>query len=104
MTSISPPSSTTSTAVPGTMLPPSASPCLHSGTHTLAILMDRRRELAARIAGLDIEICMELGDRDGARRAMREMNAQTLARQAVRSAGCFFDQAGEIDSRRATCA
>ena len=65
--------------------------------NALAILMDRRRELAARIAGLDIEICMELGDCDGARRAMREMNAQTLARQAVRSAGCFFVERGDAD-------
>ena len=67
----------------------------------LAHLIDRRRELAARLAGLDGEIAMALGDRDGARKAMKEMEAQTLARRAVRDSGCFFDQAGDIDARRA---
>lgn len=66
----------------------------------LAQLIDRRRELAARVAGVDIEIAMALGDRDSARKAMKEMQAQTLARQAMRDAGCFFDQAGEQDARR----
>lgn len=67
--------------------------------NTLAQLIDRRREAAARVAGLDVEIAMALGDRDGARKAMKEMRAQTVARQAMRDAGCFFDQAGETDRR-----
>lgn len=66
----------------------------------LALLIDRRRELAARLAGLDVEIAMALGDRDGARKAMKEMEAQTLARRAVREAGCYFVEQGEIDARR----
>ncbi len=72
-------------------------------TH-LAQLIDRRREHAAIVAGLDMEICMALGDRDGARRVMKEMYAQTTARQAVQASSCFFDQVGEIDAGRATCA
>lgn len=74
---------------------------------TLAQLIDRRREAAAIVAGLDMEIAMALGDRDGAKRALKEMNAQTAARWAMREA-CFFDQAGERDAvavqGRATCA
>jgi hypothetical protein len=49
-------------------------------------LIDKRRELAAKVAGVDVEICMALGDRDGARRAMEEQKAQTLARQGARFA------------------
>lgn len=64
----------------------------------LAQLIDRRREAAAIVAVLDVEIAMALGDRDGARKAMKEMNAQTVARQAMKEA-CFFDKAGEADRR-----
>ena len=39
-------------------------------------LIDRRRELAAQVAGLDAEIALAVGDRDGARRAAEEMKAQ----------------------------
>ena len=49
----------------------------------LAILIDQRRALAAQVVGKDMEICMALGDRDGARRALREMEIQTGARRAV---------------------
>lgn len=35
-----------------------------------------------------------MGDRDGAYRALREMNVLTLARRAVREA-CYFDVQGE---------
>lgn len=64
----------------------------------LAQLIDRRREAAAIVAGLDVEIAMALGDRDGARRHLKEMEAQTVARKAMREA-CYFDQAGETDRR-----
>jgi len=52
----------------------------------LAQLIDKRRDLAAKVAGVDVEICMALGDRDGARKAMEEMKAQTLARQGAKFA------------------
>lgn len=49
-------------------------------------LIDRRRELAAQVAGLDAEIALAVGDRDGARRAAEEMKAQTLARHGAKFA------------------
>lgn len=52
----------------------------------LVALIDKRRDLAAKVAGVDVEICMALGDRDGARKAMEEMKAQTLARQGAKFA------------------
>lgn len=52
----------------------------------LAELIDKRRELAAQVAGLDVQICMAVGDRDGARKALEEMKAQTLARQGAKFA------------------
>lgn len=52
----------------------------------LAQLIDKRRELAAQVAGLDVQICMAVGDRDGARKALEEMKAQTLARQGAKFA------------------
>ena len=64
---------------------------------TLATLIDERRALAAKVAGLDMQIALACGDRDGAQRARREMEAQALARQAVREA-CFFDKQGELDA------
>lgn len=54
----------------------------------LAELIDKRRELAAKVAGVDVEIAMVLGDRDGARKHLKEMNAQTEARKAARFAMC----------------
>ena len=63
-------------------------------------LIDERRALAAQVAGKDMEIAMALGDRDSARRALREMNAQTMARQAMREAQCFFDCQGEADAKK----
>ena len=47
-------------------------------------LIDLRRAAAARLAGLDAEIALAVGDRDAARRAVNEMNAQTEARYAAR--------------------
>lgn len=64
--------------------------------NTLAILIDERRELAAKVAGKDVEIAVALGDRDAARRALNEMRAQVGARHAVR-------EACEIDKREQTC-
>ena len=52
----------------------------------LAQLIDKRRDLAARLAGVELQICMAVGDRDGARRFLKEMNAQTEARRAARFA------------------
>ena len=52
----------------------------------LAQLIDQRRELAAQLAGVELQICMAVGDRDGARRFLKEMNAQTEARRAARFA------------------
>ena len=69
--------------------------------NNLAQLIDERRELAAKLAGKDMEIAMALGDRDAARRAMKEMNAQTLARQAAK-ASCFFVEQGDEDRERMT--
>lgn len=65
--------------------------------NTLAILIDERRELAAKVAGKDVEIAVALGDRDAARRALNEMRAQVGARHAVREA-CEMDKLGERDS------
>lgn len=63
----------------------------------IAILIDERRALAAQVAGKDVEIAMALGDRDAARRALKEMKAQVEARWAVREA-CEIDKQGEIDA------
>lgn len=52
----------------------------------LAQLIDKRRDLAAQLAGVELQICMAVGDRDGARRFLKEMNAQTEARRAARFA------------------
>ena len=52
----------------------------------LAQLIDQRRDLAAQVAGLDAEIALAVGDRDGARRAAEEMKAQTLARHGAKFA------------------
>lgn len=52
----------------------------------LAQLIDKRRKLAAQLAGVELQICMAVGDRDGARRHMEEMKAQTLARQGAKFA------------------
>lgn len=54
----------------------------------LAELIDKRRAVAAQLAGLDLEIAMAVGDREAAQRAMKEMNAQTEARKAARFAMC----------------
>ena len=52
----------------------------------LAELIDKRRELAAQLAGVEAEIALALGDRDGARKHLEEMKAQTLARHGAKFA------------------
>lgn len=52
----------------------------------LAQLIDKRRELAAQLAGVELQIALAVGDRDGARRHLEEMKAQTLARQGAKFA------------------
>lgn len=49
-------------------------------------LIDKRRAVAAQLAGVDLEIAMHQGDREAAQRALQEMNAQTAARYAARAA------------------
>jgi len=49
-------------------------------------LIDRRRDLAAQLAGVELQIAMAVGDRDGARKHMEEMKAQTLARHGAKFA------------------
>lgn len=59
----------------------------------LAELIDLRRAAAAKLAGLDAEIALAVGDRDAARRAVNEMNAQTEARYAARFGVCKTERA-----------
>ena len=54
----------------------------------IASLIDRRRALAAQLAGVDVELAIAVGDRDAAQRALKEMNAQTEARYAARAVAC----------------
>ena len=86
---------------PGPMVTPEIPPGLSptAPNTRLARLIDERRALAAQVAGKDVEIAMALGDRDGARRHLKEMEAQTVAREAMREAGCFFTEQGEADRR-----
>lgn len=52
------------------------------------LLIDRRRAVAAQLAGIDVQLAIAVGDRDAAQRAMHEMNAQVGARYAARFAEC----------------
>lgn len=54
----------------------------------IARLIDKRRALAAQLAGVDMELAIAIGDRDAAQRALKEMNAQTCARWAARFDAC----------------
>tara|TARA_B100001250_G_scaffold410687_1_gene437635 strand:- start:518 stop:769 length:252 start_codon:yes stop_codon:yes gene_type:complete len=67
-------------------------------------LVDEIRDLQAQAAGKQVELCMLLGDREGAERAQREMYALIEARQAAAYAqhelnaeGCFFLDQAERD-------
>lgn len=52
----------------------------------LSQLIDKRRDLAAQLAGVEMEIAMALGDKEAARKALEEMKAQTIARHAAKFA------------------
>lgn len=67
-------------------------------------LVDEIRDLQAQAAGKQVELCMLLGDREGAERAQREMYALIEARQAAAYAqhqlngeGCYFLEQAERD-------
>lgn len=69
-------------------------------------LVAQRRTHEILAKGLDIEICTALGDRAGAARALREMNALIAARwaqlqQLEEEGGCFFDLAGLMSRMQA---
>ena len=51
---------------------------------SLGALIDQRRALAAQLAGVNLQIAMQVGDRDAARVYLNEMNAQTAARYTAR--------------------
>ena len=75
----------TGTASPDLSLGQDAPSCrCASEREALNRLIDERRELAAKVAGKDIEIVLLLGERDTAKRALVEMLAQIEARRAVR--------------------
>ena len=52
----------------------------------LAQLIDKRRDLSAQLSGVELQIAMAVGDRDGARKHLEEMKAQTMARQSAKFA------------------
>jgi hypothetical protein len=61
----------------------------------------RWRELQILAEGLSIEICMQLGDTQGAHWHRREMEALIAAREASiqqieEEGGCYFIAAGEV--------
>lgn len=67
-------------------------------------LVDEIRDLQAQAAGKQIELCMLLGDREGAERAQGEMFALIEARQAsaysraeLNGEGCYFTEQAERD-------
>lgn len=67
-------------------------------------LIDEIRDLQAQAEGKRIELCMLLGDKEGAEKAQREMFALIEARQAAAYAqhelsgeGCYFLDQAERD-------
>ena len=67
---------------------------MNTQDRNIAALIDQRRALAAKLAGVDMELAMAVGDLDAAQRALQEMKAQTEARYAARAAavgagGCY---------------
>lgn len=62
-------------------------------------LIDQHRNLMAQAAGVQVQICMALGDRTGAEKAKAEMYAHIEARRAARAAGlvgeCYFADVGD---------
>lgn len=64
-------------------------------------LVHRRRAHLILAEGLGIEICMALGDRDGAQRHLAEMEGLIAARdaaiqQAEEEGSCYFVEAGDV--------
>lgn len=53
----------------------------------LLTLRDRRHDLLAQAAGVEIEIAMEQGDRPAACEAMVRMHSEIAARRALRGVG-----------------
>ena len=53
----------------------------------LLALRDRRHELLAQVAGIEIELAMLQGDRPGACEAQVKMFADVAARRALRGLG-----------------
>lgn len=69
-------------------------------------LVAQRRAHEILAEGLGIEICMALGDRDGAARHLREMNALIAARfaqleQLEEEGGNYFVLAGQMSAMHA---
>lgn len=67
-------------------------------------LVDEIRDLQAQAAGKQIELCMLMGDKEGAQAAQREMFALVEARQAsaysraeLNGDGCYFTEQAERD-------
>lgn len=64
-------------------------------------LIDEIRDLQAQAAGKQVELCMLLGDREGAQAAKREMYALIEARMAaaheINGPGCYFHDQAERD-------
>lgn len=97
MTSFCTQPTTGGTASPDLSVDPDSPSCRCANARiALDKLIDERRELAAKVAGKDMEIALLLGERDTAKRALVEMLAQIEARRAVR-------EACEIDKREQTC-
>jgi hypothetical protein len=68
-------------------------------------LVDEIRDLQAQAEGKKLELCMLLGDKEGAQAAQREMFALIEARQAAAYAqpalngqGCYFNDQAERDT------
>lgn len=69
-------------------------------------LVAQRRTHEILAKGLDVEICMALGDREGAAIHQREMCALIAARDAQieqlqEEGGCYFTLAGEMSRMQA---
>lgn len=63
-------------------------------------MIDGIREHLAIAAGMQMEVCLRLGDRDGAYRAKREMEALAEARRAAAwMKPCYFSERAEADAR-----
>lgn len=63
-------------------------------------IIDERRKAEAVVYGLNLELSIALGLPEDARHWLTLMNACTTARIAVREAGCFFDEQGQIDRKK----